>query len=200
MTFLQARANITMDNLLSCRLRYPSRHLFICNIQNGRTRRDCADSARGKFLAGVEILVKAGFDQLWRPGWAKFRSCIKSWLSVVAGFLSAGFYMPLNYCMVLLGPEAQQLATYIGWLMHRTFGWALLLGALFVLAVAIHPDYFIGIYLVYGDVPLVAGIFMSTTRRCGDCLSAGAPYRWAKVLKIKACGQLPAHHLSPFCL
>src|SRR3954463_5844784 len=44
----------------------------------------------------------------------------------------ARFLHALNYCMVLPGPEAQQLATYIGWLMHRTWG-GIVAGALFVL-------------------------------------------------------------------
>jgi chromate transporter len=64
----------------------------------------------------------------------------------------------LNYCMVLPGPEAQQLATYIGWLLHGTWG-GILAGVLFVL-----PSLFLlialsYIYLAFGDVPLVAGIF-----------------------------------------
>ena len=42
------------------------------------------------------------------------------------------FLHALNYCMVLPGPEAQQLATYIGWLMHRTWG-GIVAGTLFVL-------------------------------------------------------------------
>jgi chromate transporter len=68
------------------------------------------------------------------------------------------FLHALNYCMVLPGPEAQQLATYIGWLMHRTWG-GIVAGALFVL-----PSLFIlialsWIYVRYGDVPMVAGIF-----------------------------------------
>ncbi|MGE7960239.1 chromate transporter, partial [Pseudomonas sp. NPDC089530] len=42
------------------------------------------------------------------------------------------FLHALNYCMLLPGPEAQQLATYIGWLMHRTWG-GIIAGALFVL-------------------------------------------------------------------
>jgi chromate transporter len=68
------------------------------------------------------------------------------------------FLHALNYCMLLPGPEAQQLATYIGWLMHRTWG-GIVAGALFVL-----PSLFIlmalsWIYLRFGDVPLVAGLF-----------------------------------------
>jgi chromate transporter len=68
------------------------------------------------------------------------------------------FLHALNYCMVLPGPEAQQLATYIGWLMHRTRG-GIVAGALFVL-----PSLFILIalswlYIAFGEVPLVAGLF-----------------------------------------
>ncbi len=67
------------------------------------------------------------------------------------------FLHALNYCMVLPGPEAQQLATYIGWLMHGTWG-GIVAGTLFVL-----PSLFIlaaltWIYLAFGDVPAVAGI------------------------------------------
>jgi chromate transporter len=68
------------------------------------------------------------------------------------------FLHALNYCMLLPGPEAQQLATYIGWLMHRSWG-GIVAGGLFVL-----PSLFIlvalsWIYLRFGDLPLVAGIF-----------------------------------------
>src|ERR1035437_2137571 len=63
----------------------------------------------------------------------------------------------LNYCMVLPGPEAQQLATYIGWLMHKTVG-GIVAGILFVL-----PSLFLliglsWIYLAWGNLPAVAGI------------------------------------------
>jgi chromate transporter len=67
------------------------------------------------------------------------------------------FLHALNYTMVLPGPEAQQLATYIGWLMHGTLG-GIMAGALFVLpslAILIALTYF---YLAYGDLPVVAGI------------------------------------------
>jgi chromate transporter len=68
------------------------------------------------------------------------------------------FLHALNYCMVLPGPEAQQLATYIGWLLHRTRG-GIVAGALFVL-----PSLFIliglsWVYIAFGEMPLVAGIF-----------------------------------------
>ena len=68
------------------------------------------------------------------------------------------FLHALNYCMVLPGPEAQQLATYIGWLMHRGWG-AVVAGGLFVL-----PSLFILIalswfYMAYGELSVVAGLF-----------------------------------------
>jgi len=67
------------------------------------------------------------------------------------------FLHALNYCMLLPGPEAQQLATYIGWLMHGTWG-GIVAGALFVL-----PSLFIlialsWIYVSFGTVPVVAGL------------------------------------------
>src|SRR5260221_6894506 len=68
------------------------------------------------------------------------------------------FLHALNYCMLLPGPEAQQLATYIGWLMHRTWG-GIVAGGLFVL-----PSVFIlialtWIYLAFGHLPAIAGVF-----------------------------------------
>lgn len=67
------------------------------------------------------------------------------------------FLHALNYCMLLPGPEAQQLAIYIGWLMHRTLG-GVVAGAFFVI-----PSIFIllalsYIYAAYGNVPVVAGV------------------------------------------
>ena len=68
------------------------------------------------------------------------------------------FLHALNYCMLLPGPEAQQLATYIGWLMHKTRG-GIAAGVLFVL-----PSLFLLIglswlYIAYGQVTWVAGLF-----------------------------------------
>lgn len=68
------------------------------------------------------------------------------------------FLHALNYCMLLPGPEAQQLATYIGWLMHRTWG-GVVAGTLFVL-----PSLFIlialsWVYMAFGNVPVIAGFF-----------------------------------------
>jgi len=67
------------------------------------------------------------------------------------------FLHALNYCMLLPGPEAQQLAIYLGWLMHKTWG-GVVAGLLFIL-----PSLFLlillsWIYLSYGDLPAVAGV------------------------------------------
>jgi len=115
-----------------------------------------------------------------RPAHPTFREAFWYWLKL--GFISFGgpagqiaimhqelvekrrwiseqrFLHALNYCMVLPGPEAQQLAIYIGWLLHRTWG-GIVAGVLFVL-----PSLFIlsalsYIYLVYGDVGFVQAIF-----------------------------------------
>ena len=98
----------------------------------------------------------------WKLGWISFggpagqiavmhRELVEErrWIS------EARFLHALNYCMVLPGPEAQQLATYIGWLMHRTWG-GIAAGALFVL-----PSLFVlialsWIYMAYGSVSTVA--------------------------------------------
>jgi chromate transporter len=76
----------------------------------------------------------------------------KRWIS------QSRFLHALNYCMLLPGPEAQQLAIYIGWLLHKTAG-GIVAGALFVV-----PSIFVlwtlsFIYAAYGSVPWIAAIF-----------------------------------------
>ena len=114
------------------------------------------------------------------PAEVRFSEALRFWLKL--GFISFGgpagqiaimhaelverrrwisekrFLHALNYCMLLPGPEAQQLATYLGWLMHRSWG-GIVAGGLFVL-----PSLFIlitlsWVYLRFGDLPVVAGIF-----------------------------------------
>jgi chromate transporter len=68
------------------------------------------------------------------------------------------FLHALNYCMLLPGPEAQQLATYIGWLMHRTWG-GLVAGGLFVLPSLVLLTVLSWTYMVYGNTTLVAAVF-----------------------------------------
>jgi len=68
------------------------------------------------------------------------------------------FLHALNFCMLLPGPEAQQLAIYIGWLLHRTWG-GIAAGALFVLPSAFILWLLSYIYVAYGQVPWIAAIF-----------------------------------------
>ncbi|GMU47482.1 MAG: hypothetical protein AMXMBFR26_22640 [Porticoccaceae bacterium] len=68
------------------------------------------------------------------------------------------FLHALNYCMVLPGPEVQQLATYIGWLLHRTWG-GIAAGALFVLTSLLILIALSWVYVAFGALPLVAGLF-----------------------------------------
>ncbi|MCY4753298.1 chromate efflux transporter [Pelomonas aquatica] len=119
-------------------------------------------------------------DPSARPTPVRFWQALRFWLRL--GFISFGgpagqiaimhaelverrrwiserrFLHALNYCMVLPGPEAQQLATYIGWLMHRSWG-GIVAGSLFVL-----PSLFILIglswlYVAHGKLVVVAGLF-----------------------------------------
>jgi chromate transporter len=76
----------------------------------------------------------------------------KKWIS------QARFLHALNFCMLLPGPEAQQLAIYIGWLLHKTWG-GIVAGALFVI-----PSMFVlwalsFVYAAYGNIPWIAAIF-----------------------------------------
>lgn len=68
------------------------------------------------------------------------------------------FLHALNYCMLLPGPEATQLATYCGWLLHRTWG-GILAGVLFVLPAAVLLWGLSYVYAAYGAVPWIAAVF-----------------------------------------
>ncbi len=99
----------------------------------------------------------------WKLGWISFGgpagqiAVMHRELVDERRWISEGrFLHALNYCMVLPGPEAQQLATYIGWLMHRTWG-GIVAGSLFVLpslGVLIALSW---IYMAYGSLAAVAG-------------------------------------------
>jgi chromate transporter len=77
----------------------------------------------------------------------------KHWVS------ESRFLHALNYCMLLPGPEAQQLATYIGWLMHRTAG-GIVAGGLFVLPGAVAIMALSIVYATFGNVGIVAALFL----------------------------------------
>src|SRR5215211_3160547 len=76
----------------------------------------------------------------------------KNWIS------ESRFLHALNYCMLLPGPEAQQLATYIGWLLHRTAG-GIMAGGLFILPGIVAIMGLSYIYAAYGNVGFVEAVF-----------------------------------------
>src|SRR5918912_1473437 len=128
----------------------------------------------------MTVLAKGGAAQtVEAPAMPSFREATRLWAKI--GLLSFGgpagqialmhkelveerrwigeerFLHALNYCMLLPGPEAQQLAIYIGWLMHRTWG-GIVAGAFFVI-----PSIFVllglsYVYAAHGNIPVVAGV------------------------------------------
>ncbi len=112
------------------------------------------NQATVSFTEAAKFWLKLGFISFGGPAGQiaiMHRELVekKKWIS------DGRFLHALNYCMLLPGPEAQQLATYIGWLMHRTWG-GLVAGGLFVL-----PSMFmlIGlgwVYVNYGNTPTLA--------------------------------------------
>lgn len=76
----------------------------------------------------------------------------KHWVS------ESRFLYALNYCMLLPGPEAKQLAVYIGWLMNRTIG-GIMAGSLFVVPGVISIMALSYVYAIYGNVPFVVALF-----------------------------------------
>ncbi|HYP54617.1 MAG TPA: chromate transporter [Pyrinomonadaceae bacterium] len=112
--------------------------------------------ARVSFAEALRFWVKLGFISFGGPAGQiaiMHRELVerRRWLS------EERFLHALNYCMLLPGPEAQQLAIYIGWLMHRTWG-GIVAGAFFVI-----PSVFVllalsYVYAAYGNVAAVAGV------------------------------------------
>lgn len=109
------------------------------------------------FKEALQFWTKLGFISFGGPAGQitimhEFLVDKKKWIS------NSKFLHALNYCMVLPGPEAQQLATYIGWMLHGTLG-GIAAGTLFVL-----PSMFMllglsAIYVLFGNVPWVFAIF-----------------------------------------
>ena len=125
--------------------------------ETGRNGTEAQMSRRNvSFVEAFRFWVKLGFISFGGPAGQiaiMHRELVgrRRWLS------EERFLHALNYCMLLPGPEAQQLAIYIGWLLHRTIG-GLIAGAFFVI-----PSIFVllalsYIYAAYGSVPAVAGI------------------------------------------
>lgn len=124
----------------------------------GDAGRNATDTARRRvsFAEALRFWVKLGFISFGGPAGQiaiMHRELVerRRWLS------EERFLHALNYCMLLPGPEAQQLAIYIGWLLHRTLG-GLVAGAFFVI-----PSIFVLLalsytYAAYGNIHAVAGV------------------------------------------
>src|ERR671938_699386 len=129
----------------------------------------------------MTVLAKGGAAQtVEAPAMPSFREATRLWAKI--GLLSFGgpagqialmhkelveekrwigeerFLHALNYCMLLPGPEAQQLATYIGWLMHRTWG-GIVAGTLFVVPGIVSIMALSYVYAGWGNVPVVTALF-----------------------------------------
>jgi len=126
-----------------------------------------------------------------------FRSALRYWLKL--GFISFGgpagqiammhaelverrrwiseqrFLHALNYCMLLPGPEATQLAVYIGWLLHRSLG-GIVAGLLFVLPSLLILVGLSWVYMAYGHLPAIAGI-MNGIKPAVVAIVLGAAWR-----------------------
>ena len=104
------------------------------------------------------------------------------------------FLHALNYCMVLPGPEAQQLAIYIGWLMHKTRG-GLIAGGLFVLPSLLILILLSYIYMRFGDMPAVAGVLYGI-KPAVVAIVLFAAYRIVlEFSRTALCGQFQQHLL-----
>ncbi len=108
------------------------------------------------FLEGFRFWLKLGFISFGGPAGQiaiMHRELVerRRWLS------EERFLHALNYCMLLPGPEAQQLAIYIGWLLHRTWG-GIVAGACFVIPSAFILLILSYVYAAYGSVAIVAGV------------------------------------------
>ena len=136
-----------------------------------------------------------------------FREALRFWLKL--GFVSFGgpagqiaimqhelvdrrrwigqerFLHALNYCMLLPGPEAQQLAVYCGWLLHRTWG-GIAAGVLFVLPGALALGALSYVYVSFGDVAWLAAFFGGLKPAVVAVVAAAVPRVGAKALRTPA--------------
>ncbi|MGH6609845.1 MAG: chromate efflux transporter [Burkholderiaceae bacterium] len=109
------------------------------------------------FLEALRFWLKLGFISFGGPA-GQISIMHKELVENRRWISERRFLHALNYCMVLPGPEAQQLATYIGWLLHRTWG-GVIAGVLFVLPSLLILIALSWLYIAFGDVALVAGLF-----------------------------------------
>lgn len=110
------------------------------------------------------------------------------------------FLHALNYCMLLPGPEAQQLATYLGWLMHRTWG-GVIAGVLFVLPSLLLLIALSAAYMTFGDTPALAAVLYGIKPAVTAIVLQAAHRIGSKTLKNPMLGTLAlASFLAIFVL
>lgn len=109
------------------------------------------------FVEALKLWFKLGFLGFGGPA-AQIALMHRELVETRRWISEKRFLHALNYCMLLPGPEAQQLATYMGWLMHRTWG-GIAAGTLFLLPGLCFLITLSWIYIAYGDVSVVAGLF-----------------------------------------
>jgi chromate transporter len=116
-----------------------------------------SDAARPSMAAALQIWLRVALLSFGGPAGqiaVMHRILVeeKRWIS------ESRFLHALNYCMLLPGPEAQQLATYIGWLMHGTRG-GIIAGGLFILPGVVAIMALSYVYAAWGHVPAVVALF-----------------------------------------
>lgn len=153
-----------------------------------------SDARSVPFVEALRFWLKLGFISFGGPAGqiaVMHRELVEQrrWIS------ERRFLHALNYCMLLPGPEAQQLATYIGWLLHRTRG-GIVAGVLFVLPSLLLLIALSWVYLVFGQVgwvvgvlygikPAVAAIVVQAVWRIGGKVlrtPREAPWLWAMAI------------------
>src|SRR5437867_10593803 len=138
-----------------------TRSTHFCNGDEGEFRRANSCEPRSTCCAvvrrGISILAQFGFISFGGPTAqiALLHGELvekKKWIS------ESRFFHALNFCMLLPGPEAHQLAIYIGWLLHKIRG-GVIAGTLFVLPAAVFLWGLTWVYAAYGNIAWAAAIF-----------------------------------------
>ena len=127
-------------------------------------------SSRPSFAQALRYWIRLGFVNFGGPAGQiamLHRDLVedRKWIS------EERFLHALNFCMLLPGPEAQQLAIYIGWLLHGTAG-GVLAGAFFVLPSVLVLLLLSWIYAAHGSLPAVVGVLSGLKRRAGGIVAA----------------------------
>src|ERR1700690_257306 len=126
-------------------------------VKHERTKRMNSDeSDHPSFWEAFRYWLKLGFISFGGPT-GQIAMMHKELVDKRKWISENHFLQALNFCMLLPGPEAQQLATYIGWLMHKTWG-GIVAGTLFVLPSIFALMCLSWLYVTMGTVPAVAAL------------------------------------------